>query len=181
MWPKRIDSQVLISKTPPTSPPKWLDIHEILVHSLKGSARSFVIGYSTRAGISFLVKLFQSLRKKAKISLVETLFNLPSLRFAGMLSSFSFLFKLISNSLLFYRKKYDKKNGAIAGGVAGLAILWESKGNRIAISQQFFFRALLASKNALKQRYLLDLPYGDAFLFGISCASIMVKFTCPNE
>jgi hypothetical protein len=93
-----------------------------------------------------------------------------------MVGVFSFLWKWISNSLHF-KSGYSKRNGAIAGAIAGLAVLIEIPENRLVIAQQFFMRAMQGGKNALKQRKLWSFTHGDTLLFSIAVASIMYAYT----
>lgn len=102
-------------------------------------------------------------------------------RFAKMIASFSLTWKLISNFLHFKTKKNLKRNGALAGAIAGLAVLIESPENRVAIAQQFSMRALQGAKNALKQRKLFSMPHGDTLLFSLAVASIMYAYTMHPE
>lgn len=94
--------------------------------------------------------------------------------FAGL---FSFIWKLVNNTLAFNRKRDGKLNSAIAGGIAGLAILVETRENRVDIAQQLLARSMQAGYNALHTRQLLTLPHGDSFLFAISTASILYAYT----
>lgn len=98
-------------------------------------------------------------------------------RFASMIGIFSFLWKLVNNTLMLYRRgdrRQSKMNGAISGFIAGIAVLVERRDNRIAVAQQLFFRSTYAGYNALKTRSIVSFPYGDALVFAISCGSIMV-------
>ncbi|KAJ3359993.1 hypothetical protein HDU91_004755 [Kappamyces sp. JEL0680] len=175
----RVTSEELIAKTPPSRPPNWNSWIDILSHSLKGGLRSFTISYLLRGGVNFLIRLFSVFRKKSslKVAFLQSFFGIETRRFAGMIGVFSFLFKLISNGLFYSRKEHSKRNGAIAGAIAGLAVLIETPENRITISQQFFMRAMQAGKNALKQRQLFSFPHGDTFLFSLAVASIMYAYT----
>jgi hypothetical protein len=98
-------------------------------------------------------------------------------RFASMIGSFAFIWKFTSNYLYFKSQKHLKRNGAIAGALAGLSVMIETPANRLVISQQFFLRAAQGAKNALKQRNLFSFPHGDTMLFCVAVASIMYAYT----
>jgi hypothetical protein len=103
-----------------------------------------------------------------------------------MIGSYTFLWKLISNTLHYHSGKISKTNGFIAGAVASSAMLFETKENRIGYAQQFFMRAMQAGKNALKYRNIWTVPHGDTILFCFSCASILYAYaykphTIPKE
>nr|KAJ3413032.1 hypothetical protein HK105_002190 [Polyrhizophydium stewartii] len=118
------------------------------------------------------------------LTAIKTFFGPESHRFARMSGAFAFLWKLINNALHKYRADaglgdsatHSKANGAIAGAVAGLAILFESEDNRIGFSQQLFMRSMQAGYNALHARNLLHIPHGDTLLFSAACASIMYAY-----
>jgi hypothetical protein len=105
-----------------------------------------------------------------------------------MVGLFSFTWKFLNNILCYSKKKttYGKSNGAIAGAVAGLAVIVETRSNRIAVAQQLSVRSLQAGYNALKYRNVIHLKHGDTFLFALACASIsyayvMYEKTMPKE
>jgi hypothetical protein len=100
-----------------------------------------------------------------------------TIQFSQMIGMFSFLWKLVSNCLHFGTNSYSKRNGAIAGAIAGLALLIETPENRVTIAQQFFMRSMQAGKNALKQRRLFSFTHGDTLLFSVAVASIMYAYT----
>ncbi|KAL5035403.1 hypothetical protein RTP6_003105 [Batrachochytrium dendrobatidis] len=180
------------SRYKPTAPPKWNSYAAILRHATTGGIRSFLIAFALRGGVTFAIRLFRVFRRKDTfMAAIKSFFSIESRRFARMVGTFSFIWKLINNSLMRYRSlnastttpelpstahRFSKINGAIAGAVAGLAILFETEDNRIAFSQQFFMRSMQAGYNALESRDLFAFPYGDTILFSIACGSIMYAF-----
>ncbi|KAH6584679.1 hypothetical protein BASA61_007325 [Batrachochytrium salamandrivorans] len=172
--------------------PHWDSYSAILVHAASGGMRSFLISFALRGGITLAIRLFRVLRGKDLLrKAILSFFNSDSHRFARMVGSFSFIWKLINNSLTRYRSvscppntpmspattaRLSKTNGAIAGAVAGLAILFETPDNRIAYSQQFFMRSMQAGYNALSSREIFVFPHGDTILFSIACGSIMYAY-----
>ncbi|KAJ3337867.1 hypothetical protein HDU91_001361, partial [Kappamyces sp. JEL0680] len=163
-------------QTRPT-PPKWNSVAEIFVHSLKGALRSLVLSGSIKGGISFFLSLFRVAKGKLSFGKALHVFVDPSTtRFAAMIGSFTFLWKFINNVLYLRAGRLTKRNGAIAGAVAGLSLLFETKENRIGYAQQFFFRSMQAGKNALKHREIWTLPHGDSILFCIATASILYAY-----
>ncbi|KAJ3321084.1 hypothetical protein HDV06_004642 [Boothiomyces sp. JEL0866] len=172
------ESIKLAEKTPPVTPPEWKNLQEIVLHSVKGATRSFFISFLLRGGVSFIIRLIAVYRRKTTIfSALKASMGYETQRFAKMIASFSLTWKLISNFLYFKTKKNLKRNGALAGAIAGLSVLIESPENRVAIAQQFSMRALQGAKNALKQRKLFSMPHGDTLLFSLAVASIMYAYT----
>lgn len=159
-----------------TKCPQWKSFTQILLHSLKGGARSLVYSFGIRTTITFFLKLLQK-RKDFKKCLVEA-GGESTIRFSSMISSYTFIWKLVSNLLCYYNANMgDRKiNGAIAGFLAGLSILFESKENRIGYAQQLFMRSMQAGKNALKQRDMWKLQHGDSILFSFATASVVYAY-----
>eukprot|EP00842_Homolaphlyctis_polyrhiza_P001956 jgi/Hompol1/2761/HPOL_003023-RA len=163
----------------PVVPPNWSSITQILLHALKGGARSFALAFALRGGITFVIKLFKVIRKRATLhDAIQSFFHIESHRFARMIGAFSFIWKLVNNSLLFYRGggRQSKANGAIAGALAGLSILFEIEENRIGIAQQLFMRSMQAGYNALHTRKMLRIPHGDTLMMAVACGSIMYAY-----
>ncbi|KAJ3272627.1 hypothetical protein HDV01_005374 [Terramyces sp. JEL0728] len=124
--------------------------------------------------------------KKSLFDATKEAFGGEATRFGSMIGLFSFIWKTVSNSLAYIEGKHTKRQGAIAGFLAGLAILCETKENRIGYTQQFFMRSMQAGKNALKQRKFPTVPHGDTLLFSFACAQILYSYafrplTLPKE
>lgn len=169
-------------------PPPWKSGNEILLHSVKGSLRALFITLSVKGGISFVLTLRKILAGKVGFlsAFQSCFFGDANLRTAKTVGSFALIWKLIVNYLYFTTKRHSKLNGAIAGFFAGLAILFESKENRIGYAQNVFFRSLQAGKGALKQRQFPLIPHGDSLLFCLGTASIVYAYgfwptTIPRE
>ncbi|KAH6567936.1 hypothetical protein BASA62_005762 [Batrachochytrium salamandrivorans] len=161
--------------------PHWDSYSAILVHAASGGMRSFLISFALRGGITLAIRLFRVLRGKDLLrKAILSFFNSDSHRFARMVGSFSFIWKLINNSLTRYRSvscppntpmspattaRLSKTTALLLGAVAGLAILFETPDNRIAYSQQFFMRSMQAGYNALSSREIFVFPHGDTILF----------------
>ncbi|KAI8903203.1 hypothetical protein EDD86DRAFT_215583 [Gorgonomyces haynaldii] len=160
---------------------------EVVVHALKGSARAYALGFLLKGGITFLIRLVRVLQRKMSLGQALLLvFEKASHRFGLMVGTFALLWKLINNMLELKRKKRSKLNGAIAGAVAGLAVLVETRENRITVAQQFSMRAVQAGYNSLHARELIRIPHGDALMFALACGSIMYAYvvyphTIPRE
>ena len=92
--------------------------------------------------------------KNIRNSLIHAI-GIETKRFSLMIGGFTFIWKFISNYLAFVQGKHTKRQGAIAGFLAGLAILFETEENRIGYAQQFFMRSMQSGKNALKQRKVI--------------------------
>ncbi|KAJ3066889.1 hypothetical protein HDU98_009860 [Podochytrium sp. JEL0797] len=169
---------------PSIEPPRFNSYQEILVFALKGGLRSYLLSLSLRGGVSFLMSLIKVSRGKASLSSsIKATLTTPTIyRFANMIGSFSFLFKLISNSLLRYRNhKRDRWNPFWGGFVAGCSVLFETQENRLVVMQQFGVRSLQALYNGLRSRDLVRFENGDAVLFSIACGSIMYAYTMQPD
>ncbi|KAJ3259977.1 hypothetical protein HK103_001487 [Boothiomyces macroporosus] len=165
----------------PVQLPKWKSLNQIFTHSATSSARVFIVSFLIRGGVKFLLLLLKSL-----VDAIKEAFGGEATRFGSMIGLFSFIWKLVSNSLAFIEGKHTKRQGAIAGFLAGFAILCESKENRVGYTQQFFMRSMQAGKNALKQRQFPTVPHGDTLLFSLACAQILYSYafrpqTLPRE
>ncbi|KAI8899260.1 hypothetical protein BC833DRAFT_586528 [Globomyces pollinis-pini] len=181
------DSNSLHDKAKPTinDIPKWNSFLQIFKHAFKGGARAFALAFLIRGGITFAI----SMLKKKRALCIDQLKNAAGIdthRFARMVGGFAFVWKLVNNSLLYITKEHSKKNGAIAGALAGLCILFEPRERRVGYAQQFFMRSMQAGKNAFKQRNIWTVPHGDTLLFVCSCASILYGYayrpeTIPRE
>ncbi|CAO3609883.1 unnamed protein product [Cunninghamella blakesleeana] len=163
--------------------PRPNNAKELLKHSFKGGARSFLLAYGVRAGINFCLYLLRVMRKKAPLSniLAASFKNLDSFRFGCMFGAFSLLWKLVNNGMRIYRGKDDRLNGLVGGAVAGLSILFEKKERRVDIAQQMLVRALQAIYNAGKARDIFYFKNGDALLFGLTCAQVMYGYTMQPD
>ncbi|KAJ3394491.1 ATP-binding cassette, sub-B (MDR TAP), member 8 [Lobulomyces angularis] len=169
---------------------KFDDLVKIIIHSIRGGARSFLITYAIRAGIPSLIKLAQLILKK-KYSIqqsFEPFFRSESLQFGAMFGSFTFLWRLINNFMICKRKKQDSVNGFVSGfiGAAVSLSFLNSREMKKSISQQMAVRAGQAIYNSLKAKSLFSFPHGDSMLFMLSCASIMYGYimapqTIPRE
>ncbi|KAI8602325.1 hypothetical protein EDD21DRAFT_372230 [Dissophora ornata] len=109
-----------------------------------------------------------------------------AIRFGSFFGLFSFLWKLVNNGLKLYRGTDDRINGAIAGAVAGLAILIESHERRVTFAQQMFIRSMQGVYNAGKFRGQFSFRHGDALLFSIGSAQVLYAYamhpdTIPKE
>ncbi|KAI8928611.1 hypothetical protein BC831DRAFT_423527 [Entophlyctis helioformis] len=197
------DAHVL-TVIPPVVPPKWPSYQAVALHALRGGARSFLVAFALRGGVTFAIRLIRVLRGRESLAnAVRSFFNVESHRFARMIGAFSFLWKLVNNGLSHYRRMgrpaspasvsasvssangssnsvYDRREskavGFIAGAIAGTAILFESEDNRVGIAQQLFMRSMQAGYNALKTRNLFSFTHGDTALFCLSTASILYAY-----
>ena len=159
-------------------PPMWKSWSKLSQHVLKGTLRAFLVTLSVKGGISFFLSLMSIAKKKVSFmeAFKNAFFGMSSLRTASSVGGFAFIWKAIVNSLFKLTGKHSKLNGAIAGAFAGLAILFETKENRIGYAQNVFFRSLQAGKNALKQRNYWTIPHGDSWLFCFATASIVYAY-----
>ncbi|KAI8609137.1 hypothetical protein BC830DRAFT_1152250 [Chytriomyces sp. MP71] len=179
-----------------TEVPRFASGAAIAAHALNGGLRSWILAFGLRGGVSLLLSLLkvakgrESLRTALSKCLEATVF-----RFANMVGAFAFAWKLLGN----YARLHclNRNDGKLspwqqrlipfgAGFAAGLAVLFESYENRVAVMQQFGVRALQASYNGLKSRNLFSFAHGDTLLFSLACGSIMYAYvmqpdTIPKE
>lgn len=151
-------------------PPKpWKSQAEIVRHAVRGGARSLLTMYLMRGGVTVIIKLLPLLKGKIKLlQALEPMWRMETLRFAAVFGGFNFIWRLVNNLLIFHRKQNDRWNGFISGSIAALAILFETKENRIGMAQQFFVRGMQATYNALHARNYVSLTHGDSLLFMVN-------------
>lgn len=106
-------------------------------------ANRFVTAYSAKSLIS-LLQYFLTLRtKKSGPFIAATLFDASNVRFALSVSMFSYLYHVLKKKLT--KDASDSKASAksfIAGSLASLCFLIDSKKNRSTISHMVFVRTL---------------------------------------
>ncbi|KAF9977993.1 hypothetical protein BGZ73_004118 [Actinomortierella ambigua] len=160
----------------------------VLRHALLGAVRSFGVTYGMKALVNFLLGMIKVSKGKAPFFRVlkEAFTGHDSLRFGAFFGMFSFLWKFVNNSLKLHRGKDDRINGAVAGAVAGLAILIEHHERRVSFAQQMLIRAGQGVYNAAKHRGRFEFRHGDALLFALGSAQVLYAYcmqpdTIPPE
>ncbi|CAG8471157.1 13644_t:CDS:2 [Dentiscutata erythropus] len=169
----RDDTQKIVLKKPDT--PK-----AIVLHAVFGGLRSYLIAHGIRGGVNFLLNLLTLFRKR-KGTIVRAItrgfFGPDAIRFGVAFGGFSFLWKLINNSLRYIRKKDDKWNAFVAGSIAGISVVAEKRERRIAIAQQMFVRAIQALYKSGRTREYFDIPHIGVVLFALSCGQVLYAYT----
>ncbi|CAO1639222.1 unnamed protein product [Sympodiomycopsis kandeliae] len=61
----------------------------------------------------------------------------------------------------------------VAGAVSALAVMVETKDNRISLAQQLFVRGLEGSYNVAHEKKYIRIPHGAVLAFGLACGQIM--------
>lgn len=61
----------------------------------------------------------------------------------------------------------------VAGAVSGLAVLVETKDNRISLAQQLFVRGAEGTYNVAHAKGIVNIPHGAVLAFGLACGQIM--------
>lgn len=61
----------------------------------------------------------------------------------------------------------------VAGAVSALAVMVETKDNRISLAQQLFVRGLEGTYNVAHHRGYVNIPHGAVIAFGLACGQIM--------
>lgn len=147
-------------------------------HAYKGGIKAFILAFGVRAGVTLCLQLLRVVRGKQAITTAfkNAVGNGDARRFASVIGGYAFLWKGIANLMRVERKKDDRLNSAVAGGIASIALIFEKKDTRVAIAQQMFVRALQALYNAGKSRDYVDFPNGDVLLFSLTCAQVMYAY-----
>ncbi|RKP14528.1 hypothetical protein BJ684DRAFT_19076 [Piptocephalis cylindrospora] len=152
----------------------------VLTHAITGAARAYIQTLLGRGGLTFFIKLLAVSRGKLSVGKAfRTSFGSEETRrFAATFGLFAFLWKAVNNGIRVARGgRVDPWNGAIAGGVAGLAILAEAPERRLVFAQQLLVRAVQAMYNHLKDRNIIHFPQGDTLLFTLASAQVLYAYT----
>ncbi|KAF9155328.1 hypothetical protein BG015_010260 [Linnemannia schmuckeri] len=155
----------------------------VLKHSILGAIRSGGVSYGMKAMVNLCLGMLKLMKKKGSFGQIfkESFFGADAIRFGSFFGVFSFLWKFVNNGLKLYRGKDDRLNGAVAGAIAGLAILIESHERRVTFAQQMLIRAGQGVYNAGKHRGLFSFRHGDAALFALACGQVMYAYTMQPE
>ncbi|KAG0332329.1 hypothetical protein BG004_001299 [Podila humilis] len=155
----------------------------VLTHAVLGAVRSGGVSYAMKALVNLLLGMLKLMNGKAAFGPIfkDAFFGADAMRFGSFFGVFSFLWKFVNNGLKLHRGKDDRLNGAIAGAVAGLAILIESHERRVTFAQQMLIRSLQGVYNAGKHRGLFSFRHGDAALFAIACGQVMYAYTMQPD
>ncbi|KAG0324222.1 hypothetical protein BGZ99_002054 [Dissophora globulifera] len=151
----------------------------ILKHAVLGAIRSAGVSYGAKALVNLCLGMLKLMNGKGSFGRIvqDAFMGRDAVRFGSFFGMFSFLWKLVNNGLKLYRGTDDRINGAIAGAIAGLAILIESHERRVTFAQQMFIRSMQGVYNAGKYRGQFSLRHGDAFLFALGSAQVMYAYT----
>ncbi|KAF9142552.1 hypothetical protein BGX30_002696 [Mortierella sp. GBA39] len=155
----------------------------VLKHSILGAIRSGGVSYGLKAMVNLCLGMLKLMKGKASFGEIfkESFFGADAIRFGSFFGVFSFLWKFVNNGLRLHRGKDDRINGAVAGAIAGLAILIESHERRVSFAQQMLIRAGQGVYNAGKHRGLFSFRHGDAALFALACGQVLYAYTMQPE
>ncbi|KAK3829326.1 MAG: hypothetical protein J3Q66DRAFT_324911 [Benniella sp.] len=155
----------------------------VLKHATLGAIRSGGVSYGLKALVNLCLGLLKVMKGKGSFSQIakDAFLGTDAIRFGSFFGAFSFLWKLVNNGLKLHRGKDDRINGAIAGAIAGLALLIESKERRVTFAQQMLIRAGQGVYNAGKYRGVFRFRHGDALLFALACGQVMYAYTMQPE
>eukprot|EP00744_Colponema_vietnamica_P007192 GILI01010379.1.p1 GENE.GILI01010379.1~~GILI01010379.1.p1 ORF type:complete len:231 (-),score=39.41 GILI01010379.1:100-792(-) len=152
-----------------------------LMNVVRGWIRGFIMGYGIKATISLLIALLLKKGWKKPKLILSSLGSDPC-QFGLFLGSFAAVFKGVNCLLRHLRKKEDGLNSAIAGGIAGLSILLDSKDRRQTIALYLLTRAGESIVYSLQEKgYLPQVPYGDVLVFCCLCSVIVYGFVFEPE
>ncbi|KAI1315480.1 hypothetical protein EDD11_000712 [Mortierella claussenii] len=151
----------------------------VFKHAFLGAIRSGGVSYGAKALVNLCLGMLKVMNGKVSLGRVlkDSFVGNDAVRFGSFFGMFSFLWKLVNNGLKLYRGVDDRINGAIAGAIAGLAILIESHERRVTFAQQMFIRSMQGVYNAGKYRGQFSFRHGDALMFAIGSAQIMYAYT----
>lgn len=142
----------------------------------RGGLRAFISAYA----VKYLVGLVQALitgRLRQKPSLIFTLFDADTFRFASFFGVFIGGFKGLNCILRKLRDTDDHLNGFIAGCISGLALAIDSKDRRVAVAMYLSTRSLQMGYNALMKRRLVpNWKHGDTLLMALVNVQIIYAF-----
>ncbi|KAG9324804.1 hypothetical protein KVV02_004677 [Mortierella alpina] len=155
----------------------------VLKHAILGAIRSGGISYGLKAMVNLCLGMLKVVKGKAPFGHIfkDSFFGPDAVRFGSFFALFSFLWKSVNNGLKLYRGTDDRLNGAVAGAIAGLAILIESHERRVSFAQQMLIRAGQGVYNAGKHRGLFSFRHGDAALFALACGQVLYAYTMQPE
>ncbi|KAG0237684.1 hypothetical protein BGX31_003513 [Mortierella sp. GBA43] len=148
----------------------------VLKHAVLGAVRSAGVSYGAKALVNLCLGMMKLMNGKGSFGalLKDSFMGRDAIRFGSFFGMFSFLWKLVNNGLKLFRGKDDRINGAIAGAIAGLAILIENHERRVTFAQQISMQGVY---NAGKYRGQFSFRHGDAFLFAVASAQVMYAYT----
>ncbi|KXS10094.1 hypothetical protein M427DRAFT_191875 [Gonapodya prolifera JEL478] len=154
--------------------PEWKNRTQILRFALTSGARTFLLAFTARAGISAFWALVKVIRRRAHVAEVFRIVLEPyPLTFAAGLGAFSFFHKLLLNLARFDNLGSERSRAFVSGGISSLAIYLEHPSRRMVFVETFGIRALQAVVNLLYSRNLLRIPHGAMLLFLYICAQII--------
>jgi len=148
----------------------------------KGLFRSFAAGYLFKSLLAFFSALLRGKLGKKHHTLEDIFRGKDALQFGQFVGIMSFVYKAVLCSLRRYFRSNSPKYHAIAGFVAGSAIVFDDPSRRSSIALYCIVRAiadLLANLKASKK--LPPVPHGDAIVFTLSQVPIIYSFVkCPQ-
>ncbi|KAF9930300.1 hypothetical protein FBU30_000646 [Linnemannia zychae] len=151
----------------------------VLKHAILGAIRSGGVSYGAKALVNMCLGMLKLMKGKGSFGRVvlDAFTGADAVRFGSFFGMFSFLWKLVNNGLKLYRGTDDRINGAMAGAIAGLALLIETPERRVTFAQQMFLRAMQGVYNAGKYRGQFSFRHGDALLFAVGTAQVLYAYT----
>ncbi|KAG0042941.1 hypothetical protein BGZ83_012011 [Gryganskiella cystojenkinii] len=155
----------------------------VLKHAILGAIRSGGISYGLKAMVNLCLGMLKVMKGKVTFGhvLKDSFLGVDAFRFGSFFAMFSFLWKFVNNGLKLYRGTDDRINGAIAGAIAGLAILIESHERRVSFAQQMLIRAGQGVYNAGKHRGVFHFRHGDAALFALASGQVLYAYTMQPD
>ncbi|KAJ3193454.1 hypothetical protein HK101_004807 [Irineochytrium annulatum] len=150
----------------------------ILLHALRNGARASILGYSIRSGLLLLLRLIRVYSRKMTLAdaIRKSFGSEDAVRFVAFFGLFAFLWRGTNSVVTRIRGREGKINGFIAGSVAGLSVLVETKSRRITFAHQLLVRGLQGCYNALKKRGHFSFRHGDSLLFALGTAQVLYAY-----
>ncbi|WAR08281.1 hypothetical protein MAR_018239 [Mya arenaria] len=152
-------------------------ISERVQHFVKRFAKGFGSGVAVYSGIKVVTALMRNPFREGLPKIRADVLAKDGLKFATFMGLFPSIYDLAVELLEQYRGKRDDWNSALAGGIAGLAMVVEDRTRRRIYCLFAIARAIGAMISTLVKRGLLpSVPYSETALF-CSCTSFLVYCT----
>eukprot|EP00873_Tetraselmis_striata_P038194 jgi/Tetstr1/458458/TSEL_004313.t1 len=158
-----------------------------------GFTRGFTLGYGVRAGMSLATKLFSILRKGRFAALNWSILSESSLvyredavRLGLFCGGYSAVYHAARHWLGKLARLDQSQRDMLAGAIAGLCILFQSRDRRRTLALYTLARVAQCTYNSMKAQgkwhfWGSDWAHGDWLLFGASTAQIMWAYAMRPE
>lgn len=154
-------------------------VRQDLLSAVRAAVRAFVYAYGAKAFTAVLLasRKWSSL-EYGYADAARLLLRADTIRFGSFFGSLVGAFRLTELAARVARGgARDSKNLALAGGVAGLALLVDSPSRRATISLYIFVRMLdVVARHLVAAGVVPEWPHSSEYLFAFSNVAIMYAF-----